>query len=144
LAFADEEGLRYGTAYLGSAAVAGAFDPGDLRRVDADGIAMAEAIRVFGGDPDAIAADRRRPDDLLGYCEVHIEQGPTLEARGLPVGIVSAIAGQSRVEVSFAGQAGHAGTVPMSARHDALCAAAAFILAVEELARRQLGMVATV
>src|ERR671936_880500 len=111
LAFADEEGLRYGTAYLGSAAVAGTFDPSDLRRVDADGIAMAEAMRACGGDPDAIAADRRRPDDLLGYCEVHIEQGPVLEARGLPVGVVSAIAGQSRFTVSFTGVAGHAGTV---------------------------------
>ena len=144
LAFADEEGLRYGTAYLGSAAVAGAFDPGDLRRVDADGIAMAEAIRIFGGDPDAIAADRRRPDDLLGYCEVHIEQGPVLEARGLPVGVVSAIAGQSRIDVTFRGTAAHAGTVPLELRRDALCAAAEFVLAVESLARSRQGLVATV
>ena len=144
LAFADEEGLRYGTAYLGSAAVAGTFDPSDLRRVDADGIAMAEAVRACGGDADAIAADRRRPDDLLGYCEVHIEQGPVLEARGLPVGVVTAIAGQSRIGVTFRGTAAHAGTVPMERRRDALCAAAEFVLAVESLALSRLGLVATV
>src|SRR5205085_8255694 len=82
--------------------------------------------------------------DLLGYCEVHIEQGPALEARGLPIGVVSAIAGQSRVAVSFSGVAGHAGTVPMDLRQDALCAAAELILAAERLARDTPGLVATV
>jgi allantoate deiminase len=95
LAFADEEGLRYGTPYLGSRAVAGTFDERDLGRTDAAGITMAEAIRSFGGDAEKLARDRIS-GDLLGYCEVHIEQGPVLEARGLPVGVVSAIAGQSR------------------------------------------------
>ncbi|HMA37473.1 MAG TPA: allantoate amidohydrolase [Chloroflexia bacterium] len=144
LAFADEEGLRYHSAYLGSKVVAGRFDPSDLDLVDADGITLAAAIRAAGGDPGALPGDRRAGDDLLGYCEVHIEQGPVLEARDLPVGVVSAIAGQSRVEVTFAGQAGHAGTVPMAGRQDALCAAAAFILAVEARARQQAGLVATV
>jgi len=144
VAFADEEGLRYGTSYLGSKAVAGAFDPTLLQRVDDDGVRMDEAIRAAGGDPAAIPADARLRDDLVGYCEAHIEQGPVLEAEGLPVGVVSAIAGQSRFTVTFEGTAGHAGTVPMALRHDALCAAAEFMLAVEALARATPGLVATV
>jgi allantoate deiminase len=144
LCFADEEGLRYHTAYLGSKVVAGTFDPNALRLVDSDGMPMAEAIRAFGGDPDNLQGAKRRSDDLLGYCEVHIEQGPVLESLHLPVGVVSTIAGQNRISVSFVGEAGHAGTVPMSMRHDALCAAAEFVLAVETLARNQPGLVATV
>ena len=144
LAFADEEGLRYGSTYLGSRAAAGKFDPRDLERVDAAGIKMAEAIRAFGGDPERIDEDRWRGGDLLGYCEVHIEQGPVLEARGLPVGVVSAIAGQSRFEIEFIGMAGHAGTVPMDHRRDALAGAAEFALAAEAAAATQHGMVATV
>jgi len=144
VAFADEEGLRYGTSYLGSKALAGAFDPTLLQRVDDDGVRMDEAIRAAGGDPAAIPADARSRDDLVGYCEAHIEQGPVLEAEGLPVGVVSAIAGQSRVTVTFEGTAGHAGTVPMALRRDALCAAAEFALAVEALTRETPGLVATV
>jgi allantoate deiminase len=144
LAFADEEGLRYGSTYLGSRAVAGTFDPRDLERVDASGVTMADAIRAFGGDPNRIDEDRWRGGPLLGYCEVHIEQGPVLEARGLPVGVVSAIAGQSRFEIEFTGVAGHAGTVPMDRRRDALAGAAEFTLAVEAAASTQQGMVATV
>ena len=142
--FCDEEGLRYHTGYLGSRAVAGDLNLNDLNALDADGIALIEAIRTFGGDPDALATCARRHDDLLGYCEVHIEQGPVLEARNLPVGVVSAIQGQSRVTVSFTGIAGHAGTVPMAMRHDALCAASEFLLEVERLGRATDGLVATV
>jgi allantoate deiminase len=142
--FADEEGVRYHTTYLGSQVVAGTFAPATLALTDADGITVAEAIRAFGGDPDRLAESRRSGDDLLGYCEVHIEQGPVLEARDLPVGVVSAIAGQSRVAVRFTGFAGHAGTVPMDLRQDALCAAAELVLAVEALARNTPGLVATV
>ena len=144
LAFADEEGLRFGTTYLGSRAFRGTFDTHDLERVDAAGVTMADAIRGFGGDPARIADDRRAPDGLLGYIEVHIEQGPVLEARGLPVGIVSAIAGQSRLELQFTGEAGHAGTVPMDRRRDALPAAAEVVLAAEAAATTQEGLVATV
>ncbi len=146
IGFADEEGLRYHSAYLGSKAVTGTFDLQELRLTDADGIPMAEAIRAFGGNPDpqALQTPRWQRSDLLGYCEVHIEQGPVLEAHDLPVGVVSAIGGQSRINVHFTGQAGHAGTVPMSLRHDALCAAAEFVLAVEALARSLSGLVATV
>lgn len=144
LAFADEEGLRYHSAYLGSRAVAGTFDPAALHLLDSDGISLAEAMRAFGGDPEHLALAKRSPADLLGYCEVHIEQGPVLEARDLPVGLVSAIAGQSRVDVTWRGEAGHAGTVPMPLRRDALCAAAEFVLAAENYARSVPGLVATI
>ena len=144
LAFADEEGLRYGSTYLGSRAVAGAFELSDLERSDADGVVMADAIRASGGDPSNIAEDRWSGGDVLGYLEVHIEQGPVLEARGLPVGVVSGIAGQSRLEIALTGEAGHAGTVPMDRRRDALTAASELILAVEAAATTQTGLVATV
>lgn len=142
--FADEEGARYQTAYLGSRALAGNFNAADLKRTDARGITMAEAIRELGGNPDALAGAKLDPRRLLGYAEVHIEQGPVLEQRNLALGVVTAIAGQSRARVSFVGRAGHAGTVPMSSRHDALCAAAEFVLAVESLAQSRGGLVATV
>jgi allantoate deiminase len=146
LGFADEEGLRYHSAYLGSRAMTGTFDTTDLQLTDVDGIAMTEAIRAFGGNPDpaALRTPRWQRSDLVGYCEVHIEQGPVLEARNLPVGVVSAIAGQSRINVQYTGEAGHAGTVPMSLRHDALCAASEFVLAVETVGRDTPGLVATV
>ncbi|HYO51114.1 MAG TPA: allantoate amidohydrolase [Chloroflexia bacterium] len=144
VAFADEEGLRYHTAYLGSKVLAGSFDPMHLELTDEDGVTISEAIRAFGGNPSALAHDNHSREDLLGYCEVHIEQGPVLEAEGLPVGVVSAISGQTRLTVLFKGEAGHAGTVPMRLRRDALCAAAEFVLAVEGLAREREGLVATV
>jgi allantoate deiminase len=142
--FADEEGVRYHSTYLGSKVLAGTFDPKVLQLKDSNGISMAEAIRNFGGDPDRIPDDRRDPNQLLGYAEVHIEQGPVLEQKDLAVGVVTAISGQSRVKVTFTGRAGHAGTVPMSMRRDALCAAAEFVLAVESTARSREGLVATV
>jgi allantoate deiminase len=144
LAFADEEGVRYHTAYLGSQVLAGRFDPAQLTLADADGTTMADAIRAYGGDPERLADDRRTGDDVLGYCEVHIEQGPVLEARGLPVGVVTAIAGQSRFTITFTGAAGHAGTVPMELRRDALVGAAEFIGWVHTSAHGESGLVATV
>ncbi len=146
LAFADEEGLRYNNAYLGSKYMAGRLDPAVLHLIDSNGITLAEAIRSFGGDPDpeSLHVARWRSDELLGYCEVHIEQGPVLESRNLPVGVVTAISGQNRLNVGFIGEAGHAGTVPMSLRRDALCAAAEFVLSVETLALSMPGVVATV
>jgi len=144
LAFADEEGLRFGSTYLGSRAMAGTFDLADLDRADAGGITMREALRSFGGDPARIDDDRWRGGPLLGYVEVHIEQGPVLEGRGLPVGVVTAIAGQNRYTLTFKGEAGHAGTVPMDRRRDALVAAATFVQAVDDYARSQRGLVATV
>jgi len=143
-AFADEEGLRFHSSYLGSKVVAGTFDPAMLRLADSEGITLAEAMRAFGGNPDILKASKRDGSNLLGYLEVHIEQGPVLEALKLPVGVVSSIAGQSRISVHFSGEAGHAGTVPMALRRDALCAAAEFVLAVEALGRILPGLVATV
>ena len=141
-AFADEEGLRYGTAYLGSALLAGRFEAGWLERRDADGVALADAIRGWGGDPGAVTGPAR--DDLLAYCEVHIEQGPVLDDAGLPVAVVEAIAGQTRASVTFTGIAAHAGTTPMAARRDALAAAAEWIGAVEAAGRDTAALVATV
>jgi allantoate deiminase len=144
-AFADEEGVRYGTGYLGSSVPAGRFDEAWLERADADGTTLAEAARSWGGRPEAIAEGRRSPEELLGYAEVHIEQGPVLDDRGLPLGVVTGIAGQTRVRVTFTGRAGHAGTTPMEGRRDALAAAAEWIAAVEAEARgRDDGLVATV
>lgn len=143
-AFADEEGLRFHTAYLGSWAFAGTLDPALLERTDAGGVTLGQAIREFGGDPEGVAAGVGHRRRYRGFVETHIEQGPVLEAEGLPVGVVAAIAGQTRLAVTFAGEAGHAGTVPMDLRRDALCAAAAFVLSVEEIGRATEGLVATV
>ncbi len=142
--FADEEGLRFGTTYFGSSVFAGRFDPSLLALEDDQGITLADAVRACGGAPEALARSGRSPHDLIGYCEIHIEQGPVLERRDLPVGVVSAIAGQSRIGVELVGEGGHAGTVPMEGRRDALCAAAELVLAVERLARAHPGMVGTV
>ncbi|GAC1385277.1 MAG: allantoate amidohydrolase [Herpetosiphon sp.] len=144
LCFADEEGLRFHSLYLGSEAVVGHVDAAVLERMDDDGTSLASAIRAFGGDPGEIPNGRIDPAGLLGYFEVHIEQGPILEAEGLPVGIVTAITSQDRVQVEFRGMAGHAGTVPPPLRQDALCAAAEFVLAVEQVAGDVEGLVATV
>ena len=144
LAFADEEGLRFQTTYLGSCALAGAFDPAFLDLLDADGVTLREAMSVFGGDPDAVAGAALRPAEAFGYVEVHIEQGPYLESVGAPVGVVTAISGQSRILAAFSGEAGHAGTVAMHLRRDPLPAAAKVVLAAEELARQTAGLLATV
>lgn len=144
LAFADEEGVRFGTGYLASSVIAGCFDTADLERRDADGVSLAEAVRGFGGDPAGLDLARRDPADLIGYYEVHIEQGPVLEREGIPLGVVTAIAGQTGGQVVFTGEAGHAGTVPMALRRDALAAAAEFVTALEAVARDRDGVVATV
>jgi allantoate deiminase len=144
IAFADEEGMRFGTTFLGSSAYAGAFDGSRLALKDRDGVTLAEAIRAFGGDPGALEGGGRTNEDLLGYCEVHIEQGPVLGWEDLPVGVVTTINGQSRLRIGFTGEAGHAGTVPMEGRRDALCAAAEFVLEVESSAKANARAVATV
>ena len=144
VAFADEEGLRFGTTYLGSSYYAGAFDESLLELADSNGVTLAEAARSFGGDPEVLLGTRSAPENAIGYCEVHIEQGPVLEERDLPVGVVSAITGLSRLKVGFSGMAGHAGTVPMEGRRDALCAASEFVLEAEAAAKAEPGSVATV
>ncbi len=142
--FSDEEGTRFGATMLGSRALTGHFDHSLLDLRDRDGISIAEAIRAFGLDPDRIAEAARRPGEFIGYLELHIEQGPVLERLRLPVGCVTAIAGATRLHVTINGQAGHAGTVPMQGRHDALAAAANIVLAVEGRAVVEDGLVATV
>lgn len=143
-AFADEEGLRFGTTYLGSSHYVGAFDERLLELEDRDGVTLADAVRDFGGEPESLSGAKSVPNDAIGYFETHIEQGPVLEDRDLPVGIVSAITGLCRLQVGFTGSAGHAGTVPMEGRKDALCAAAEFVLEAEGAANAELGSVATV
>jgi allantoate deiminase len=144
IGFADEEGTRFGATMLGSRAVAGTFDRAALGLRDADGVSMAEAMLAWGLDPDGIDAAARRREEMLAYLELHIEQGPVLEREDLPVGCVTAIAGATRLSVALEGEAGHAGTVPMQGRRDALTAAAECVLGVEALARTEAGTVATV
>jgi allantoate deiminase len=144
IAFSEEEGVRFGTPYLGSLAVCGRFDPALLDRTDAAGVTLAQALRDFGLDPAAVPAAAYPPGQVVGYLEAHIEQGPVLEALDLSLGVVEAIVGQSRFWLTMTGQAGHAGTQPMEHRRDALAAAAAFITTVERVARTTPGLRATV
>ena len=141
--FSEEEGVRFGIPFIGSRALVGRVDEDLLGRHDEHGISVRKAIQDFGLNPDEISK-AMLSDDVLGYIEFHIEQGPILESLGRPLGVVEAIVGQNRLELTFSGQANHAGTVPMNLRHDALTAAAEWILAVENLAQRTSGIVATV
>src|SRR5882724_71092 len=143
--FADEEGVRFASTLLGSRAVAGTFDESVLGAKDSIGISLRDALSQFGVDPDHVGAAARTRGELLAYLELHIEQGPVLEGLNLPVGVVTAIAGATRLAVSMTGMAGHAGTVPMALRRDALAGAAECIVAIEEFCRTgQGGLVGTV
>jgi allantoate deiminase len=143
IAFSEEEGVRYGLPYLGSRAVAGRFDPALLVLNDTEGITVDAALRGFGLDPDRIDQAVLSPEAAC-FVEVHIEQGPLLEAENLSVAAVTAIVGQSRLTLTFTGHANHAGTAPMHLRRDALAAAAEWISAVEALAQHTEGLAATV
>jgi len=142
--FGDEEGVRFSATLIGSRAVAGTFRGEVLDAVDHDGISMREALRRFGLDPERVGEAARRREDVLAYAELHIEQGPVLEAEGLPVGVVTAINGANRYAVEIDGVAGHAGTVPMTLRQDALAAAGECVLAVERRAGGEPEFVGTV
>ena len=143
--FADEEGVRFASTLLGSRAVAGTFDESVLAGRDRDGVSMREALQKFGLDSDHIGAAARARRELLAYIELHIEQGPVLEAEDIPVGVVTAIAGATRLAARLTGMAGHAGTVPMGLRHDALAGAAECIGAIEHFCRTDgNGLVGTV
>ena len=145
IGFADEEGVRFASTLLGSRAVAGTFDESALGAKDTAGISLREALIEFGLDPGHIGAAARTRRELLAYIELHIEQGPVLEAESLPVGVVTAIAGATRLAARLTGMAGHAGTVPMLLRRDALAGAAECIGAIEEFCRTdQGGLVGTV
>jgi allantoate deiminase len=141
--FSEEEGVRFGVAFIGSRALVGTVDAALLEKKDPRGVTVAQAIREFGLDPSRMA-EAVLQGPLLGYLEFHIEQGPVLDQLGLPLGVVEGIAGQTQARVSFRGRSNHAGTTPMHLRHDALAAAAEWILAAEQEARATPGLVATV
>jgi allantoate deiminase len=143
--FADEEGVRFASTLLGSRAVAGTFVESVLNSRDRTGVTMREAMLQFGLDPEHVGAAARAHRELLAYVELHIEQGPVLEQKNLPVGVVTAIAGATRLAAHLTGMAGHAGTVPMALRRDALSGAAECIVAIEEFCKTdEGGLVGTV
>jgi len=135
IGFCDEEGCRFHSTYLGSKAVAGSFDNSILDAKDEAGISLQEVIEMNGGDVNKLSKDAIAKQDWLGYFEIHIEQGPVLYEKNIPVAVVTGIAGQYRAGMVFNGEAGHAGTVPMDMRKDALACAAEFIVETEKIAR---------
>jgi allantoate deiminase len=143
VAFSEEEGVRFGTPFIGSRALIGTVDQNLLEHRDANGISIREAIEDFGLEPSQIP-DARLSRDALAYVEFHIEQGPVLESLALPLAAVDAIVAQTRMELIFLGRANHAGTTPMRLRHDALAAAAEWIVDVERAAQARPGLIATV
>ncbi|MEO5325984.1 allantoate amidohydrolase [Mesorhizobium sp. CC13] len=134
VAFADEEGVRFRTTLAGSRAVTGRFGEDLFAAKDANGVSLPTAMREFGLDPAKVHLAAHLSDQVIGYVEVHIEQGPVLQAANLPVGIVTAISGQTRAVIKLKGAANHAGTVPMGMRHDPLLAASEIVLEVERVA----------
>lgn len=143
IGFSEEEGVRFGTPFIGSRALVGRLDEELLARTDVQGISVRRAIQNYGLNPDEIS-QATLDENVLGFLECHIEQGPVLEKLGRPLGVVEVIAGQSRLEVTFVGRANHAGTTPMDLRQDALAGAAEWITVVERTARGVPGLVATV
>lgn len=147
IGFADEEGVRFRSTFLGSRALAGNFDPSLLDALDDQTISLRAALHAAGRDVVDIAAIQalaRDPQRLLGFIEVHIEQGPVLLERDLALGIVESIAGSARFVIDVHGQAGHAGTTPMNLRRDAAAAAAEMVMAIEQQCSAQTGLVGTV
>jgi allantoate deiminase len=144
IGFSEEEGVRFDRPFLGSLALIGQLDAETLASTDRSGVSVADAIRQFGLDPAALPA-AVVDESAFAYLEFHIEQGPVLESEGLELGVVDAIAGQTRMQCTFTGHANHAGTTPMGPlRHDALAAAAEWIVEVERHAGATPGLVATV
>ena len=143
IGFSEEEGVRFGTTFIGSRALVGRLDEELLDRADANGISVRTAIEDFGLDPREIPGAQLQPD-TFAFLEFHIEQGPVLESLGRPLGVVEAIVGQTRMDLRFVGRANHAGTTPMHLRHDALAAAAEWTVAVERTAQCEPNLVATV
>ena len=137
IAFAEEAGIRFHSGYLGSKVIAGTFKNKFLAIEDDQGNKLSQVLQWLNYDPSSLKDDAIPPEDWLGYFEIHIEQGTTLFEKNIPVGIVNNIIGQKKVEITFTGESGHAGTVPMSLRRDALCAAAKFILGVEKFASKE-------
>jgi allantoate deiminase len=146
VAFGDEEGSRFHSTLPSSAAMAGHFDPRHFELTDSEGVSFTNALRAYGKDPTRIATAAVSPGEAAAFVEVHIEQGPVLETEDQPLAVVTAIVGQTRLQATVAGVAGHAGTVPMRLRNDALAGAAEMILLAERIAGEyaEHGMVATV
>ena len=143
--FCDEEGTRFGITLLGSRGLTGRWPAQWLMQTDASGVSVAQAMVLAGLDPARVAQAARRTEEIAAYLELHIEQGPCLEQAGLALGVVEAINGARRLNCRFTGEAGHAGTVPMAQRKDALAAAAEWMVAVESTTRERGGnLVATV
>lgn len=134
VAFGDEEGSRFHSTLPSSAALAGCFDPAHFDLLDPLGINFADALKVYGKDPGRVNEAAILVGDAAAFVEVHIEQGPVLEAEVQPLGVVTAIVGQTRLQITLTGEAGHAGTVPMNLRRDAFAGAAEIALMVERLA----------
>jgi allantoate deiminase len=143
IGFSEEEGVRFSKPFLGSLALVGEIDAKTLSRTDRRGISVAEAIQAYGLDPDQLPA-AALANETFAYLEFHIEQGPVLESEDISLGIVEALVGQTRLELILNGQANHAGTTPMHLRHDAMAAAAEWIVAVEDYANSHNGLVTTV
>ena len=141
--FSEEEGVRFGVPFIGSRALVGMVDEALLAHRDRQGVSVVDAIRSFGLNP-ACLPDARLPQNTLGYLEFHIEQGPVLESLNFPLGVVESIVGQSRLDVFFRGNAGHAGATSMKLRCDALAGAARWITLVESVAQSADGLLATV
>ncbi|MGQ7249140.1 M20 family metallo-hydrolase [Halomonas sp. V046] len=133
VAFGDEEGTRFQSTLIGSRALAGTFDPASLAALDAEGVSLGEALKAFGGEPAQIASLARERDSVLGFVEVHIEQGPVLERRDHALGVVTSLTGIERHRLIVRGKAGHAGTTPMAGRRDALVGAAEMIAAADRV-----------
>ncbi|MEJ1156930.1 allantoate amidohydrolase [Prosthecomicrobium sp. N25] len=145
LAFGDEEGVRFPTSLSSSAAVSGTYRAEWLEMADRGGVTLADAIRAYGGDPKRIREAVIPPGSVIGYVELHIEQGPVLEHKGEPLGVVTSIAGQSRFRITIGGEAGHAGTVPMPLRRDAFAALVELAGFIERVGREGTGgLVATI
>jgi allantoate deiminase len=143
IGFSEEEGIRFGTPFIGSRALAGKLDDELLKCIDTNGVSIRTAIENFGLKPAEIS-NAALNNDSLAYVEFHIEQGPVLESLKIPLGVVEGVVGQTRCEFTFLGRANHAGTTPMNLRHDAMSAAAEWIMEVERVAKRENGLVATV
>lgn len=142
--FSEEEGVRFQAPFIGSRALAGTLDESLLSRCDAAGVPVRDALGNFGCDSTAVAQCAIAPGSVVAFLEPHIEQGPLLESLDEPLGVVTAIAGQTRLTIEWVGEGGHAGTAPMELRNDPLPVAGRWIAAVEELGRATPGLVATV
>ena len=143
IGFSEEEGVRFSKPFLGSLALVGKLDAGTLALTDRNGISIRQAMEAYGLDPAQLPS-AVLSEGAFAYLEFHIEQGPVLESEDAALGIVEALVGQTRMELVFTGQANHAGTTPMHLRHDAMAAAADWIVGVEDYANSHEGLVATV